>query len=345
MALRLSVLDQSPIPEGGTGAQALKNSLDLARRADELGYHRYWVAEHHGSPMLACASPEIMVAEIAALTSRVRVGTGGVMLSHYSPFKVAEVFSVIAGIHGKRIDLGVGRAPGSDLETIYALQRDRRQLLPEDYSDQVAELIAYFEDAFPPDHPFARLAKLPGAPGAPELWLLGNSTESAAWAAGLGLPLSIADFINPHAAPAGATYREAFTPSARLRKPELSVAVGVVCAETDDAAERLSSSWRMAITQAGRNELGPLPAVPRALAFLATEHGDTFAGRRVVVGSPGTVKTGLEQIAADYTADEVLVHTLVHNHGARIRCYELLAEAFELRRAGTRRPRHSTGRR
>jgi alkanesulfonate monooxygenase SsuD/methylene tetrahydromethanopterin reductase-like flavin-dependent oxidoreductase (luciferase family) len=131
----------------------------------------------------------------------------------------------------------------------------------------------------------------------------------------------------------------------RLRKPELSVAVGVVCAETDEEAERLSSSWRMAITQAGRNEFGPLPAVPRALAFIAREQGDTFAGRRVVVGSPGTVRAELDQIAADYTADEALVHTLVHNHGARMRCYELLADAFELRPARTRRPRHASGRR
>ena len=162
---RLSVLDQSPIAEGGTGAQALKNTIDLAQLAEELGYRRYWLAEHHGTPMLACAAPEILVTAVAAATSRIRVGTGGVMLSHYSPFKVAEVFSVIAGLHGKRIDLGVGRAPGGDLETIYALQRDRRQLLPEDYGEQVMELLAYFEDGFPPDHPLAKLARLPGAPG------------------------------------------------------------------------------------------------------------------------------------------------------------------------------------
>ncbi len=325
---RLSVLDQSPIAEGGTGAQALKNTIDLAQLAEELGYGRYWLAEHHGTPMLACGAPEIMVAAVAAATSRIRVGTGGVMLSHYSPFKVAEVFSVIAGLHGKRIDLGIGRAPGGDLETIYALQRDRRQLLPEDYAEQVQELLAYFEDGFPPDHPLAKLARLPGAPGAPVVWLLGTSPDSAVMAAELGLPYAVADFINPGSATSGRLYREMFVPSRRLRRPEVAVAVGAVCGETDDEAQRLSSSWRMAITQAGRGEFGPLPAVPRALDFLAGVGGDTFAGRRVVVGSPETVRAALEQIAAEYDADEILVHTLIHNHRARRRSYELLADAF-----------------
>ena len=195
--LGLSVLDQSPIAEGSTGAEALANTVELARLAERLGYRRYWVAEHHGTPMLACSSPEILIGAIAAATSRIRVGSGGVMLVHYSPFKVAEVFSVLGGLHGDRIDLGVGRAPGTDAQTIFALQRDRRQLLPEDYREQVAELLAYFEDGFPPDHPFARLAQLPGAPGTAEVWLLGASPESAVWAAEWGLRYSVADFINP----------------------------------------------------------------------------------------------------------------------------------------------------
>jgi luciferase family oxidoreductase group 1 len=334
--LRLSILDQSPIAEGGTGAQALRNTIDLARLAEELGYARYWVAEHHGTPMLACAAPEILVAEIAAATSRIRVGSGGVMLPHYSPFKVAEAFSVIGGLHGKRIDLGIGRAPGSDLETIGALQRDRRQLLPDDFLEQVTELLAYLEDGFPPGHPFARLARLPGAPGTAEVWLLGSSEESALWAAGLGLPYSVADFINPGSAVAGLVYRQQFAPSRRLRKPELSVAVGVVCAETDEEADRLASSWRMAITLSGRGQYGPLPPVTKAVAFVAGERGDTFAGRRVVVGSPDAVRPALEQIAADYGADEVMILTLTHNHAARRRSYELLAEAFGL---GSSRPR------
>jgi luciferase family oxidoreductase group 1 len=329
--LRLAVLDQSPIPEGGTGAQALKNTIDLARLAEELGYGRYWVTEHHGTPMLACAAPEILIAAIAAATTRIRVGSGGVMLPHYSAFKVAETFSVLGGLHGKRIDLGIGRAPGSDLETIAALQRDRRQPLPDDFPDQVDELLAYFEGSFPPEHPFARLARLPGAPGTAEVWLLGSSSQSAIWAAELGLPYSVADFINPASAPAGLLYRERFMPARRLKQPQVSVAVGVVCAETDDEAERHASSWRMAITLAERGEFGPLPTVTRALEFLNGQAAaDTFAGRRVVVGSPDTVRPALEQIVADYGADELMIHTLMHNHAARRRSYELIAETFGL---------------
>ncbi len=329
--LRLSVLDQSPIAEGATGADALRNSIDLATLAERLGYMRYWVAEHHGTPMLACAAPEILIAEAARATSSIRVGSGGVMLSHYSPFKVAELFSVLAGLHGPRIDLGVGRAPGADLETIFALQRDRRQLLPEDYLDQVAELLAYLEDGFPPDHPFARLARLPGAPGRPVVWLLGTSAESAAWAAELGLPYSVADFINPGSSRSALLYRDRFSPSGRLSRPDVMVAVGAICAETDEEAERLAASWQMAIGLAGRGQFGPVPAVARALEFLAGRvGGDRFAGRRVVVGSPARVRPALEQIRAEYGADELMILTMTHDDGARRRSYELLAEAFSL---------------
>ena len=332
--LRLAVLDQSPIPEGGTGAQALRNTVDLARLAEELGYQRYWVAEHHGTPMLACAAPEILIGAIAAATARIRVGSGCVALPHYSPFKVAETFSVLGALHGKRIDLGIGRAPGSDLETVAALQRDRRQLLPDDFPEQLAELLAYLEHGFAPGHPFARLARLPGAPGTAEVWLLGTSLQSAVWAAELGLPYAVADFVNPASAAAGELYRERFTPSRRSKRPQVSVAVGVVCAESDEEAERHASSWRAAITLAEQGRFGPLPTITSALAFLAGLAGvATFAGRRVVVGSPDTVRPALEQIAADYGADELMIHTLMHNHAARRRSYELLAEAFGLKEA------------
>ena len=166
--LRLSVLDQSPIAEGSTGGQALRNTIDLARLADELGYHRYWVAEHHGGPMLAGPSPEALIGPIAAATERIRVGSGGVMLPHYSPFKVAETFSLLAGLYPGRIDLGLGRAAGTDPMTTFALQRDRRAAAPDDFPQQLAELLGYLDDSLPADHPFARLAgTLPGLPRAP----------------------------------------------------------------------------------------------------------------------------------------------------------------------------------
>ena len=208
---RLSVLDQSPISEGSSGAQALANTIDLARLADRLGYHRYWVAEHHGGPMLAGPSPEALIGPIASATSRIRVGSGGVMLPHYSPLKVAETFSLLAGLFPGRIDLALGRAAGTDPLTTFALQRDRRQAAPDDFPEQLSELLGYLDDRLPADHPFARLAKtLPGRPEKPEPWLLGSSQQSAIWAAELGLPYAFADFINPRGAEIAALYRERF---------------------------------------------------------------------------------------------------------------------------------------
>src|SRR5580765_7279840 len=174
--MRLSVLDQSPISEGSTGAQALHNTLDLARLADGLGYTRYWVAEHHGGAMLAGPSPEALIGPIASATERIRVGSGGVMLPHYSPLKVAENFSLLAGLYPGRIDLGLGRAPGTDQLTMFALQRDRRQASPDDFPQQMAELMGYLNDTLPEGFPFRQLAKaLPGLPEKPEVWLLGSS--------------------------------------------------------------------------------------------------------------------------------------------------------------------------
>src|SRR3954463_650460 len=181
--LALSVLDQSPISEGMAGAEALRNTIDLATLADELGYSRYWVAEHHGTPMLASASPEALIGPIASATSRIRVGSGGVMLPHYSPLKVAETFSVLSGLFPGRIDLGIGRAPGTDARTTFALQRDRSRAMPDAFPDQLSELVAYLEDDLPADHPFKSLGALPGRPGSPDLWLLGSAPPSAPWGA------------------------------------------------------------------------------------------------------------------------------------------------------------------
>src|SRR5262252_2416443 len=206
--MRLSVLDQSPVAEGMTGAQALRNTIDLARLADALGYHRYWVAEHHGGPSLAGPSPEALIGPIASATEHIRVGSGGVMLPHYSPFKVAETFSVLAGLFPGRIDLGIGRAAGTDPMTAFALQRDRRQAAPDDFPQQLAELLAYLDGTLPTDHPFARLQALPGGEARPVPWLLGSSMQSAIWAADLGLPYAFADFISAGNADLTRLYRQ-----------------------------------------------------------------------------------------------------------------------------------------
>jgi len=341
--LALSVLDQSPIAEGSTGADALRNTLDLAHLADRLGYRRYWVAEHHGTPGLASASPEALIGPIAAATSRLRVGSGGVMLPHYSPLKVAETFSVLSALFPGRIDLGLGRAPGTDPMTMFALQRDRRQVSPDDFPQQLAELLAYLQDTLAPDHPFAALAALPGLPEHPAPWLLGSSPQSAIWAGELGLPYAFADFINPAGAEIAALYRERFTPSAWLDAPRLAVSSWAICAERQEEAQRLASSSRMTLSLLRRGRLIPVPPVEKALRYLAEQRrdqptqpdasGDTpqqRSGRRAVIGDPEQVRDGLEAVAHDYGAGEVIVVTITHDHGARRRSYELIADAFAL---------------
>ncbi len=333
--LRLSVLDQSPISEGSSGAQALRNSVDLARRADARGFHRYWVAEHHGTPMLACASPEALIGPIAAATSRIRVGSGGVMLPHYSPLKVAETFSMLSGLFPGRIDLALGRAAGTDPTTTFALQRDRRQAAPDDFPEILAELLAYLGNTMPPNHPFARLAALPGRPEWPDPWLLGSSPQSGIWAAQLGLPYAFADFISPNGVEYTAHYRSAFTPSAWRSAPEVVVALWVVCAETDEEAERLASSGVMTFRLLRRGQLIPVPPVSRALAFIEEEQHQRSAGlpvaipdRRRIVGSPTRVRERIEAAAAEYGADEAMIVTITYDHEARCRSYDLIADAF-----------------
>jgi len=331
VSFRLSVLDQSPVCQGSTGAEALRRSVDLARFADTLGYTRYWVAEHHGTPMLAGASPEILIGAIAGATSRIRVGSGGVMLPHYSPLKVAEVFSVLSALHPNRIDLGLGRAAGTDPLTAFALQRDRRQAGPDDFPQQLAELLAYLDDAWPREHRFARLAALPGRPECPTPWLLGSSRDSGRWAAEVGLPYAFADFINPTGAAIARQYREACSRETGRDVPQVIAAVSAICAETDEGAERLAASARMVFTLFHQGQFIQVPSVDTAVRFLDERAGASDAlgrRRRMVVGAPDTVRRGLEAVAADYGADEIMIVTITYDHDARRRSYELIASVF-----------------
>jgi luciferase family oxidoreductase group 1 len=331
----LSVLDQTPVPEGSTGPQALQNTLDLAGLADRLGYHRYWLAEHHGLS-LAGPAPEVLAGPVAAATERIRVGSGGVMLPHYSPFKVAETFSLLAGLNPGRIDLALGRASGTDPLTTYALQRDRREVSPDDFPQQLAELLAHYDGTFPADHPFAKLGRsLPGTPEQPDIWLLGSSAQSAVWAAQLGLPYAFADFINPNGATITASYREHFQPSARLQAPRTAIGVWAIAADSDEEAERLATSIAMSFALLRQGRPIPVPPPERALRYLA-QHGDPNSGRRRIVGSPETVRAGIEQVAAEYGADEVIVVTITHDHLARRHSYQLIADAFDLAAPGAR---------
>jgi luciferase family oxidoreductase group 1 len=328
---RLSVLDQSPISEGSTGSAALRHTLDLARTADRLGFHRYWLAEHHGGAMLAGPSPEALIGPVAAATRRLRVGSGGVMLPHYSPFKVAETFSLLAGLFPERIDLGLGRAAGTDATTTYALQRDRRQAAPDDFPAQLAELLAYLNGEIPADHPFHPLQDaLPGAPELPEPWLLGSSAQSAVWAAQLGLPYAFADFINNDGAPIAGAYRERFAPSERLRFPRTMVAVWALAADSEAEARRLYSSSRMAFAELRRGRLIPVPRPEKAEQYLRERGSSQLPSRRAVVGTAEQVRAGLEQVADAYGAEEAMVVTITYDHAARLRSYELIAQAFGL---------------
>jgi luciferase family oxidoreductase group 1 len=322
ISFRLSILDQSPIAAGATNGDALRNTLDLARLGDSLGYERYWVAEHHATPGLACASPEALIGPIAAATSRIRAGSGGIMLPHYSPLKVAETFSMLAGLFPGRIDLGIGRAPGSSAGVARALQRDRRLPPPDDFPEQLAELLGYFSN-----HAGAvRFAS-------PEPWLLGSSPQSGVWAAEMGLPYVFADFINPQGAAIAASYREHFVASEPQSAPRTAVAVWAICAPTNEEALRLSASFRMMMLNLYRGRLIPVPPVDEALQFLREEGAPLDqlpAGRRIITGSPAKVRAALESVAAEYGAGQVFVVNIMYEHAARRRSYQLIAEACGL---------------
>lgn len=252
------------------------------------------------------------------------------MLPHYSPLKVAESFGVLAGLFPGRIDLGIGRAAGTDPMTTRALQRDRSHALPDDFRDQLAELLAYFERGFPAGH-LAQLAEtLPGEPEVPEPWLLGSSEQSALWAGELGLRYAFADFINPRGAPIAETYRRGFVAGKRLAEPRLAVAVRAVVAATEEEAERLSASWRMAFDLLRRGRLVAVPPPEKAQRYLElhSEEREGSGDRRRLTGTPAQVRAEIEQIAAAYGAEEAIVVTIAHDHEDRRRSYELLAAEF-----------------
>jgi luciferase family oxidoreductase group 1 len=322
--MRLSVLDQSPVPAGHRAGDALRNSIDLARRCETFGYHRYWVAEHHNTGGLAGSVPEVLIAHIAEATERIRVGSGGVMMPHYAPYKVAETFRMLASLHRDRIDLGVGRAPGSDQATMVALAADHQPISIEKYPAMIAELDGFLHDDLPDGNPFkGRVTATPIPDEAPQLWLLASSPDSASYAAHFGLPLAFADFISQSDGAAIAEhYRATYRPTARHPEPEILVAASVICADTHEEAEELAAGvklWRQ------RGLQGPIPspqqvrdAVPGPLAVQPSR-------KPMIQGNPATVAANVQAMADRYGADEFMAVTITWDHEARVRSYELLA--------------------
>jgi luciferase family oxidoreductase group 1 len=333
-AMTLSVLDQSPIRSGGTPSDAIHETLQLAEIVDRLGYHRYWLAEHHSSAALASSSPEILIGQVAARATHLRVGSGGVMLSHYSALKVAENFRMLETLFPGRIDLGIGRAPGSDQRTARALRHGPGPLGIEHFPEQISDLIGFLHNQLPPGHPFAGVHAMPMGPTVPEIWLLGSSDASATYAAHVGAAFSFAHFISTEGgAEAMRTYREGFQPSPTLATPRANVAVFALCADTESEARRLAKSRDLFLLRLYTGRFGPYPSVEEAEAYpytnrdLAITH---HTRQRTIAGAPEQVRERLLALGAEYDTEEFVVVTMTHDFKARVRSYELLAEVFEL---------------
>lgn len=330
--MRLSILDQSPIATGSDAGTAFAQTTAVAKLADDLGYKRFWVSEHHDSPRLAGSSPEVLIAHLAANTKRIRVGSGGVMLPHYSAYKVAENFRVLEALYPKRIDLGLGRAPGGMPRARIALQEGRQ---PADYALQVADLTAYLTDTLPEGHRFTGLTAAPVVPTAPPLWLLGSSDWSAHLAAARGTAFMFAHFINSEGGvEAVEQYYARFEPSVMREKPEAGVAVFVVCADTERDADLIAKSLDLALVMLANGQPSRgTPTIEEALSYpysryeLALVHENR---KRMVVGDPSSVRNQLESFAKEYGVEEVMTVTSTARFEDRLRSHELVAKACGL---------------
>jgi luciferase family oxidoreductase group 1 len=326
----LSVLDVAPVSSDTTATEALRGSTDLAQAAERLGYHRYWVAEHHGMPGIASSAPAVLIAHLAQATSTLRLGSGGVMLPNHAPLVIAEQFGMLEALHPGRIDLGIGRAPGTDPLTAHAL---RRPTTVDDFPQELGELMAFLGGSFPDDHPFRRVRAVPAGDGSPAIWLLGSSGYSAQLAGMLGLPFAFAHhFSAQHTVPAMELYRSSFRASEVLDQPYAIVTAGVVCADTDEEARRLAAPMGLSVLRLRSGNPGLLPTPEEALAYPYTPQDrqaiEMFTGSHVV-GDPEVVRAGLSDLLSRTGADELMIATNVSEPKARIRSYELVAQAYD----------------
>ncbi len=330
----LSCLDLSFVRSGHPASAALHDTIALARHCDALGYERFWLAEHHNLPSVASPAPEIMIGQIAAATSRMRVGSGGIMLPNHAPLMVAERFRMLEGLFPGRIDLGLGRAPGTDGVTAIALRRHQEPRSGDDFLEKLQELILWETGGFPADHPFRRVQAMPSDVRLPPIWLLGSSGYSARLSAQIGMGFAFAHHFAQHDVhDAMLTYREQFRPSVWLAAPRAILAVSAIVADTEAEAERLASSQDLNWLRRARGEYAPLPSVQEAAAesYGPAERDMIAANRaRMFVGDAAKVRDRLMAFAQSTGADEVMVTSAIHDQEARRHSYGLLAESFRL---------------
>jgi luciferase family oxidoreductase group 1 len=327
MTLPLSVLDLSPVGAGIAPSQAIRDSIELARAADGLGYTRYWFAEHHNMANIATSAPEVLIAHAAALTTRIRLGAGGIMVPNHAPLHVVEVFRTLEALAPGRIDLGLGRAPGTDPVAAAALRRSEA-----DVDRQLAELLAFERGGFSPTHPFAKIAAMPSDAPARSIWMLGSTLTGASIAAQLGLPYAFAGhFAMAHAVDAIAHYRAQFKPSPALAAPYAILAVTAVCADTDDEARRMAAPLRVAIARNRTGRRAPICSIEEALAYEFTPEERAIADEFLTgaaIGAPANVVSHLRELARTTRADELMLSTLVPDLAARKHALQLLATAM-----------------
>jgi luciferase family oxidoreductase group 1 len=335
LGIPLSVLDLAPVSEGSAPGDALRNSLDLAQRAERLGFNRHWVAEHHNMPGIASSAPAVLLAHIASVTSTIRVGSGGVMLPNHSSLVVAEQFGMLEALHPGRVDLGIGRAPGTDQLTAQALRRAFASA--DEFPSQLMDLFGYFDGHWPPEHPFREITATPGLGYRPAIWMLGSSDYGAQAAGVLGLPYSFAGhFSSANTMVAVRTYRESFRDGGAIDRPYLMLGVAVVCADTDEQARWLASAGGLSFVRLRTGRRGKFPTPEEAAAYEYSDHEQSLLRERMnsqVIGGREAVRSQLIDLVERTGADELIITTAVHAHADRVRSYELLAEAVGLRPA------------
>lgn len=333
----LSVLDLSFVTSGTSAAQALANTIDLARHVDPLGYKRFWLAEHHSLPSVASSAPEIMIGQIAAVTKNLRLGSGGVMLTNHAPLMVAERFKMLEALFPGRIDLGLGRAPGTDQVTAFALRRRLEERQGDDFLERLQELFLWETRDFPENHPFHKITVMPSGVQLPPVWLLGSSDYSAQLAGEIGVGYSFAShFSDFDAVMPMLTYRSRFKPSNTLQQPYSIIAVAAVIAETETLAEELALTYDLNWLRRARGELKPLPSPEEARAHPWTDQERAYVAsrrQRLFCGTPQQVARRLDEFATATEADEIMVASSIYDHGRRKKSYDLLAGEWNALRA------------